>query len=69
MKSTPASALAKERRAELRSLIRERKRSADAALKQITSLKKQADKLVAAHRESDAKITRRISILESRLSS
>lgn len=66
-KSTQAKATAREHRKELVALRRERKTAGSSALREITALRKRADKLVASHRESDAKLARRIAILETRL--
>ena len=57
----------KARRAEIRKLTRDRKALAAQALKDLSSLRTQADKIVARHREADAILARRIQIVESRL--
>ncbi|HRQ88154.1 MAG TPA: hypothetical protein PLA50_05115 [Bacteroidia bacterium] len=57
----------KARRAEIRKLTRDRKALSAQALKDLTGLRKQADKIVARHREADAILARRIQIVESRL--
>jgi len=66
-KSTPAKATAREQRRELAALKRERKSTDARSLREITALRKQADKLVARHRENDNRLARRIAILETRL--
>ena len=57
----------KGRRKELASLKRDSKRAAAAALKQLTALRKEADKIIRLHQKADAAHARRIAILEGRL--
>lgn len=61
------SAMNKERRRELRQLKRAEKAAAATALKQLTVLRKEADKIVRLHRKGGEAIARRIAILEGRL--
>lgn len=68
MKKSNEAATNKERRRELRSLKTARKHSAKQHLKTLSDLRRAADKVVASHRETDAKLARRIAILETRLS-
>lgn len=55
------------RRREIRTLTRERKTKAAAALRELTALRKQASKIVASHKTTDAILARRIAIVQSRL--
>lgn len=57
----------RERRKELSALKRVNKAEETAVLKQLTALRKAADKIVRVHRRQSASRARRIAILESRL--
>lgn len=56
------------RRKELKNITRERKARATATLRDLAALRKQADKLIKHHRQSDAILARRAAIVQSRLS-
>lgn len=69
MPMSPAEkAIQKKRRAELRQIRRARKADAAAALRELTALRKQADKIIAHYKQADARLARRAAILETRLS-
>jgi len=55
------------RRKELKAIARERKAKAIATLRDLTALRKQADKLIKTHQQSDRLLARRARIVESRL--
>lgn len=55
------------RRREIRTLTSERKREAATALRTLTALRKQADKIVKDHQIKDKILARRIAIVQSRL--
>ncbi len=62
-----ATAMNRERRKELTSLKRESKALATSALKRLTALRKEADKIVRTHAQGQTRRDRRIAILEGRL--
>jgi hypothetical protein len=62
-----ATAMNKERRKELAELKRAEKAAVSTALKAITALRKEADKIDRAYRKASASRTRRIAILEGRI--
>jgi transcription elongation GreA/GreB family factor len=66
--TTEAKATARAQKRELTGLRRERKAIAVASHRELNGLRKQADKIVARYRETDSKLSRRIAILETRLS-
>jgi hypothetical protein len=61
------SAMNRERRKELATLRRDSKAAASDALRKLTALRKEADKVIRLHQKADAARARRIAILEGRL--
>lgn len=61
------TAMKREHQRELKNLKREEKAAANAALKQLTALRKEADKIVRLHKKGGEARARRIAILEGRI--
>jgi|GEM_PF-2587096 len=65
---TAAKATERARKRELQMLRRDRKAIAAIALREITSLGKQAAKIAGHHKQQDSVLARRVAIVQSRLS-
>ena len=61
------TAMNRERRKELASLKRDSKRAASDAMKQLTALRKEADKIIRTHKAGQQRRDRRIAILTGRI--